>query len=224
MKIIFLGDSLTWGGYGGDFVAAVQQRCPDHDIINAGVGGNTVMNLARRLDDVLAQEPDGIFVMVGGNEAIAYSQPETRRYYEQVQEIADGTVTPQQFEQAYRDLLTQIHTHHVLAWVGLPPAEYNPTVVEAFRQYNAIARRVAEALNVDVLDFMAHFVPDDIRERPPLDIRTINLIGRRSSSGWSDYEAAQGEGGYTFTFDGLHITPDTAQTMAGLIIDFLDLG
>ena len=79
MKIVFLGDSLTWGGYGGDFVAEVDRRLPQHTIVNAGVGGNTVINLLNRLDSVLDQEPDGVFVMVGGNDAISYSQPQTRR-------------------------------------------------------------------------------------------------------------------------------------------------
>ena len=223
MKVAFLGDSLTWGGYGGDFVGEIQRRCPAHDIINSGHGGNTVINLLRRLDDVLAEGPDGIFVMIGGNDAISFTQPETRPYYEHVQKIPDGYVTPEQFEQTYRDLLTQIQIHHALAWVGLPPAEYNPPIVSAFRQYNTSADRVAQSLNIDVLDFMAYFEPESIPERPPLDMKTINLIGQRTRTGWSDYENAKHEGGYRFTFDGLHVMPDAAAKMAELIIDFVDL-
>ena len=115
MKIIFLGDSLTWGGYGGDFVAEVARQMPDHDIINAGQVGNTVLSLLRRLDRVLSQKPDGIFVMVGGNDAISRTQPATRPYYEQTQKVPGGIVTPDQFAQTYRDLLLQIHARHVLA-------------------------------------------------------------------------------------------------------------
>ena len=59
MRIIFLGDSLTWGGYGGNFVDVVAQLMPEHDIINAGVGGDTAINIERRLDDELAEhQPD----------------------------------------------------------------------------------------------------------------------------------------------------------------------
>lgn len=222
MKIVFLGDSLTWGGYGGNFVAELAKLLPEHEIVNAGIGGNTVLNLLNRVDDVLAEDdPDGIFVMVGGNDAISYSQPATRRYYEQVQKVPGGIVTPEQFAQAYRDLLTRIQLAQVLAWVGLEPSEYNPETVAAVRQYNALAREAARALNIPVLDLMAHFPPQNVQPRPPLNQADINLIGKRSSSDWEDYETEQRRGGYSFTFDGLHLTPQSAKQLAKIIADSL---
>ena len=221
MKIIFLGDSLTWGGYGGDFVAGVRRRLHDHEIINAGEGGNTAINLQRRLDAVIDQHPDGVFVMVGGNDAISHSQPATRRYYEQVQKIDGGQVTPEQFADAYHDILTRLHLARIITWVGLAPVEHNTAVLEAMRRYNAAARAVAEAQDVRILDFEAHFPVDDVPDRPPLDQAIINLIGQRTRAGWSDYESAQAEGGYQYTFDGLHITPATAERAADLIVEFL---
>lgn len=224
MKIVFLGDSLTWGKYGGDYVAEVAKLLPAHTIINAGMGGNTVLNLLHRVDDIVADAPDGIFVMVGGNDAISSTQPATRRYYEQVQKVPGGIVSPEQFSQTYRDLLTHIQLAHVLTWVGLELGEYNPEVVSTLRQYNSLAREAAESLNVPVIDLMAHFpAPDNLPARPPLTQTDINLIGKRASSGWSDYETERQRGNYTFTFDGLHITPEAAKTMAAIIVDFLDL-
>jgi lysophospholipase L1-like esterase len=87
MRIVFLGDSLTWGGYGGNFVDAVQKQMPEHEIINAGVAGDTVVNLLRRVENVLTEtKPDALFVMVGGNDATSYSQPKTRGYYRKVKQ------------------------------------------------------------------------------------------------------------------------------------------
>ncbi len=223
MKVIFLGDSLTWGGYGGNFIENIQARCQHDEIINAGDGGNTVLNLLWRIDDVLDLQPDGIFVMVGGNDVISYIYPQTRPYYKKSQMIPTGTVSPTQFEQAYRDLLTRIQLNHVLVWVGLPPAEYSPDLVAELRNYNAIAHKLAQSMNIETLDFMDHFVPTQIKPRPPLDLKQINLIGERTRAGWADYETARQAGDYTFTFDGLHMMPATAQTMADLIIDLLAL-
>lgn len=223
MKIVFLGDSLTWGGYGGDFVAEIQRRCPQHEIINAGHGGNTVINLRRRLDQVLLHEPDGIFVMIGVNDALSLIQSATRPYYQQAQNITDGIVTPAQFERAYRDLLTQINLNHTLTWVGLPPVEYNPAIVETLAQYNGIARQMARAFNIETLDLMAHFQPEQIAERPALTLKTINLIGQRTRTGWADYEHDRQAGGFSFTFDGFHLMPETAVEIADIVIDFLDL-
>ena len=223
MRVVCLGDSLTWGGYGGNFVAAFQGLLPQHEIINSGSGGNTVINLLRRVNEELDPPPDGVFVMVGGNDAISNLYPATRPYYEQVQQIPGGRVTPQQFAPAYRELLTRILSQHVLAWVGLPPVEYSPALVETLQRYNRLAQESAGSLSIPVLDLMARFPADAVPERPPLDISTINLIGRRSGSGWSDYEAARREGGYSFTFDGLHLMPAAAEKMAHIIAGFLDL-
>lgn len=224
MKLVFLGDSLTWGGHGGNWVAEIARRCDQHEIINAGVGGNTVVNLLRRLDeDVIAHEPDGIFVMVGGNDSISYSQPQTRPYYKKSQGIPDGVVTPEMFASTYRDLLTELQLNHIQTWMGLAPAEYNPVVVEHKRQYNELAAEVARAFNVPVLDLMAQLKPDEIKDRPPISIAFIDRIGQRVASGWNDYENERQREGYTYTFDGLHLTPAAAQIVAGLVIDFLEL-
>lgn len=222
MKLVFLGDSLTWGGYGGSYVDALRRLMPEHEIINAGEGGNTAINLLRRLEsDVLSHDPDGVFVMVGGNDAISFCQPKTRSYYRQGQQIDDGCVTIDQFEAAYRELLTQLQLAHVLVWVGLPPIEYNRTVVDTVRAYNERVREIARSLNVPVLNLMAAFTPDEVPERPPLDIGHILTIGRREQSGWNAFEEAQREGGYSFTFDGLHLTPESAEQVAEQIAAFI---
>ncbi len=217
MKIAFLGDSLTWGEYGGSYVRELQTLRPADKLVNAGVGGNTVINLRRRVDEVLDQEPDGVFVMVGGNDAISYLYPETRRYYRRAQSIPEGVVTPEQFAATYRDLLTHIQVRHVLAWVGLPPVEYSRELVETLRHYNHAAKEIAEKLKVPVIDLLTKFVPDTIPARPPLNMQTINLIGDHIQSGWSDFEQARQAGGYTFTFDGLHLMPESARPMAEAI-------
>lgn len=221
MRIVFLGDSLTWGGYGGDFVAEVARRLPQHTVVNAGEGGNTALNLLRRLPAVLEQEPDGVFVMVGGNDAISYSQPQTRRYYARAQGVPGGAVTPDQFAAAYRDLLTRIQLARALAWVGLPPVEYSPPLVAAMRQYNERARAAAAALSVPVLDLAAAFTAESVRARPELDQGAINLIGARVRAGWHAYEPERKAGGFTYTFDGLHFTPEAAARCGALVADFV---
>jgi lysophospholipase L1-like esterase len=224
MKIVFFGDSLTEGSYGGNYVNVLREKHPEHELINAGQSGNTVINLLDRLEsDVLVLEPDGVFVMVGGNDAISYSQPRTQIYYKQVQNIPDGVVTPDQFSQTYRELLGTLQTNYIQTWVGLPPAEYNPAVVEAQQQYNRLAADAARSMGIPTLDLMPHFKPDDIPQRPMLDLAFIQEIGRRSQGGWSDYETSRQEKGFTYTFDGLHLLPESAGRMAELIGDFLPL-
>jgi lysophospholipase L1-like esterase len=222
MRIVFLGDSLTWGRYGGDFVAQVAAQMPDHTILNAGVGGDTVINLLRRVDEVIETfKPDAIFVMVGGNDAVSYINPVVRPYYKSAKKIEVGQVTPEQFRSTYRDLLLHIQTNYIQVAVGLAPTEFNVELVEARHQYNAIAREVAEDANIPILDLDALFTPAQPIIRPPADIAFIQQIGARSSSGWNDYETERAKWGYTFTFDGMHLLPETAKRFADVIVPFI---
>lgn len=221
MNIVFLGDSLTWGGYGGDFVKVVAHILPEHTVINAGIGGSTVINLLRRLDEVLDAGADVVFVMVGGNDAISMLYPQTRSYYKHAQGIPDGVVSPEAFQQGYRELLIRLQASHTTTFVGLPPVEYSTALVELLARYNALAQQTAETLNIPVLDLAAHFKPAAILGAPPIDLKFIQQIGRRSSSGWADYETERARLGYTFTFDGLHLMPAAAVDIGHWIAAFL---
>ncbi len=226
MRIIFFGDSLTWGGYGGNFVTAIAEAMPEHEIINAGQGGNTVINLLRRVDDdVIAKEPDAVFVMVGGNDSISYSQPATRPYYKKSMAIPeDGAVTPAMFVETYRELLTKLHLNHIHTLMGLAPAEYNAEVVRSKQNYNAKAADIARSMNIPVLDLQPHFnpKPEEMVDRPPISLKFIDTIGRRSANGWDAYEAERERNGYTYSFDGLHFTPDSVSRITDLIVPFLE--
>ncbi len=222
MKIVFLGDSLTWGGYGGNFVDIVSQTLSSHTIINEGVGGDTVVNLHQRYESVINEHnPDVMFVMVGGNDAASYTMPDTQIYYRSNKKIDNGIVTPELFEQTYRDLLTHLQLNHIVTFVGLAPTEYNLTLLSAKHQFNQIAQKVARSLNIDVLDLEIPFATDSIPDREPVSLKFIQDIGYRVSSGWTDFEAEKDKYGYTYTFDGMHLLPSSAEKMGRLIADFL---
>ena len=221
-KIAFLGDSLTWGGYGGNFVDVVREQLPEHDIINAGVGGDTVVNLLRRIDEVLEKhQPDTVFVMVGGNDATSYSMPKTRGYYKKAKQLEEGYVDPETFESTYDDLLHHLQLNFVQALVGVAPTEYSRELIDIRKQYNQITRNVADRLSIPVLDLETPFTPETPVERPPVDIGFIVQIGDRGSSGWSDFESERDKWGYTYTFDGTHLMPDTAKLFADRIVPFI---
>jgi lysophospholipase L1-like esterase len=188
------------------------------------VGGDTILNLLQRLDaDVLSHEPDGVFVMCAGNDAISYIYPDVRKYYRRSKDVPEGTVTPELYAQSYRELLTRLQVAHVQTWVGLSPSEYSPELFDTVRQYNDLAGETARALNIPVLDLMPSFKAEIIPSRPPLTMDTIRLIGQREMSGWNDYENEQQRNGYQYTFDGLHLTPKAAAQLAEIIVEFLNL-
>ncbi len=70
MRIICFGDSLTeCGGKNGRYSDILQDRFPNHEFINAGVGGETFVDARNRLHrDVLALNPDVVLIEFGAND------------------------------------------------------------------------------------------------------------------------------------------------------------
>lgn len=218
----FLGDSLTWGGYGGNYVEHVREMMPDHTIINAGVGGDTVVNLLRRVENVLERHDfDALFIMVGGNDATSYTMPKTRGYYRKAKALDGGQVSPEQFVAAYRELIETVQAAFVNPLIGLAPTEYSRELVAAKREYNDLTRNLAQEMRVPLLDLDALFTPEHPIEREPITLKFIQQIGDRGSRGWNDYEKERADFGYTYTFDGLHLMPAAAQRFAEYIVPFL---
>jgi lysophospholipase L1-like esterase len=223
MKIVFLGDSLTNGSYGGDWVAVVAQQLPKHEVINEGVGGDTVVNLAARLEKVLQKHsPDAVFVMVGGNDVVSHIFPDTRLYYKSSKKIApDGIVAPERFATTYRELLTYLLLERVQPFVGLASTEYNAELVQERQRYNRLTREIAAGLAIPVCDLETPFLPTQPVQREPVTMKFIQEIGKRQSEGWHDFEVERAKYGYTYTFDGMHLMAETAPKFAALVVAFL---
>ena len=61
VKVVFLGDSITEGGYWNEIFPSV-------NIVNRGIGGDTTGNVLDRIDQVFKLKPEKIFLMIGVND------------------------------------------------------------------------------------------------------------------------------------------------------------
>jgi lysophospholipase L1-like esterase len=221
MKIIFFGDSLTQGTFGISYVDRVAAALPQHQIINKGINGDTSLNLYQRVDeDVIALRPDGVFILVGINDAVSAVEPRSRPYYHMVKHIPGGQLSPVAFRENMRAILGKLKHAHIQTWVGLPPIEYNPAQVAMLRDVNTYAAAVCHEIGVPALDILATLTPKHVPERhiSPLALyrRSLEMLfGRRKYDQWRK------DGGYAYSFDGVHLTEDGAQRMADLIVPFL---
>jgi len=70
MRIVCFGDSLTsCGGTNGRYSDVLQDRFPNHEFINNGVGGDTFLEARARLQtDVIDLNPDVVIVGFGAND------------------------------------------------------------------------------------------------------------------------------------------------------------
>jgi len=150
-KIVFIGDSITeWGRFEDEENLGVNYVRIIHDylkvtypekqlqIINKGIGGNRVTDLVERWEeDVIAQNPDIVSVSIGINDV-----------WRQVDGSEVDQVYPEQFEQLYDDILSQLKTKTKAQIIIMEPtvmaedieAEGNKMLVP----YVEAARRLAE--------------------------------------------------------------------------------
>ncbi len=82
LRLMIFGDSLV-AGYGIDAVTAfprqlesrLKARGFDVDVLNAGVSGDTTSGGRSRLDWTLAEKPDAIMIVLGGNDMLRGIDP-----------------------------------------------------------------------------------------------------------------------------------------------------
>jgi lysophospholipase L1-like esterase len=222
MKIIFFGDSLTQGTIGVGYVDKIARVLRGHHFINQGVNGDTSLNLYRRVDqDVIAERPDGVFIMIGINDAVSSVESGSKLYFRFVKRVRGGQLSPISFRENMRALLGKLVAAQIKTWVALPPIESNPAQVNTLREMNAYTAEICREFGIPTLDLMAQMTPKTIPERPMSSVGNLraNLFGLL----WRDkyYDTQREAGGFSYSFDGIHLTDTGAQRMADLIAPFL---
>ncbi len=154
IRIVFLGDSLTAGlGLPEEeaFPALVERRLLADGFqvraVNAGVSGDTSAGGLSRLDWLLRQSPDILFVSLGANDGLR-------------------GLSPAMTERNLREIVERTRAagaRVVLAGMQLPP-NYGPDYVESFE---ALFPALADELEVEWIPFLLEGVAG---------IRRLNLV------------------------------------------------
>ena len=224
MKIVFFGDSLTQGTYGVNYVNKVAAQMPGHHFINQGINGDTSLNLYKRVDqDVIDLQPNGVLIMIGVNDAISHAEPKSRLYYRFYKRLPGGQISPIAFRENLRAILTKLRFAQIRVWLVLPPVENHPVVVETLKEMNRYAIELATEYQVPALDLMELMTPHKVPERPTLHaiVKMQQNLIRTLTLNTDGYDRLRNAGGFQYSFDGVHLTENGAQTIADAITDFL---
>lgn len=158
-RIVFLGDSITQGGGGpkGYVTLIKKELAGKHkdlgiEVVNAGISGNKVPDLQRRLDkDVIAKKPTLVVVYIGINDV-----------WHGERDPARGT-TPEKYEAGLKEIIGKIQK------AGARVVLCTPTVIGEKKtgtntldakldQYAEISRKVAKETDVPLCDLRKAFV------------------------------------------------------------------
>jgi isoamyl acetate esterase len=163
-KIVFLGDSITQGGGGPNgYVTLIRNALADKhkdlgiEIVNAGISGNKVPDLQRRLDkDVIAKKPTLVVIYIGINDV-----------WHGLTDPARGS-SKEKFEEGLKEIIGKIKDN------GARVVLCTPTVIgektggankadSKLDEYSDISRRIAKELKLPLCDLRKAFV-DNLKE------------------------------------------------------------
>ncbi|MFT4123802.1 MAG: GDSL-type esterase/lipase family protein [Microbacteriaceae bacterium] len=228
--VIPLGDSITQGQIGADWVGSLAERYAGDDtaFVNAGVNGNLAWNVLQRLDAVIAARPAIVTLLIGTNDVSGARSAEMAALYRQQQGIPRAP-TADWFEENVAAILDRMRfeTDARIALLEIPLAgerldeEPNLTVLA----YNGILHRLAADRGIEVLpvfDRLAAVLPAGATPPPfAIDIAQTIQAATDHARGrsWDEISASNG---LSLLIDQVHLNDRAGGIVADLVAGFLD--
>lgn len=165
-KVVFFGDSITeMGAKPGGYIVRMKEALEkkgvgsDYDLIGAGIGGNKVYDLYLRMDDdVLAQNPDVVFVWVGVNDVW--------------HKATSGTGTDAgKFEKFYTAIINKLLDKHIRVLLVTPAVigektDFTNQQDGDLNAYAQIVRNLAQKYHCGLVDLREAFHTYDLKNNP----------------------------------------------------------
>lgn len=158
-RIVFLGDSITQGGAGPNgYVTMIRQALDKKhadlkiEVLGAGISGNKVPDLQRRVDkDVIAKKPTIVFIYIGINDV-----------WHGEKDPARGTL-PDAFEAGIKEVIGKCRDAGATVVLCTPSVigeklDGANTLDAKLDQYSDISRKIAKELNLPLCDLRKAFL------------------------------------------------------------------
>jgi lysophospholipase L1-like esterase len=165
-KVIFFGDSITFmGAKPGGYIVRMKDALDkknlgsDYDLIGAGIGGNKVYDLYLRMDDdVLAQNPDIVFIWIGVNDVWHKTTSAT------------GT-DPDKFEKFYTAIINKFLDRHIRLFLVTPAVigektDFTNQQDGDLNAYSQIIRNLAQKFHAGLVDLREIFHTYELKNNP----------------------------------------------------------
>jgi lysophospholipase L1-like esterase len=231
--VVCIGDSITHGRVSCDYVEELSRRLSPagYVFINAGINGEFAYNVLRRIDQVIACNPDYVTILIGTNDANATLSDDNAE--SGVREMA----LPQKpdkgwYRQNLRGICSKLkaNTRARIALLSLPPIGEDHASTPFLRavQFSAVIREIAAAHKITYLPLneqMAEYL-ERHGAAPALDYTNHQYvmykdIFKHYVLGRSYNEIARANG-FLLVTDFLHLNCTAAGMTADIIQDFLE--
>jgi len=156
-KVIFFGDSITQMGVNpGGYITLLQDSInkkglsSQYELIGSGVGYNKVYDLYLRMDDdVLAKNPDRVFIWIGVND-VGHKRS-----------MGTGT-DADKFERFYEAIIKKLQAKNIQLVLCTPASigertDYTNSEDGELNYYSGMIRNLAKKFNCGLVDFRKDF-------------------------------------------------------------------
>lgn len=157
-KVVFFGDSITQAGVNpGGYITLMQEMvkakglAEKYELIGEGIGGNKVYDLyLRHEDDVLAHNPDHVFIYVGVNDVW--------------HKASHGTGTDSdKFVKFYQALINKMKAQNIKITLCTPATigertDHSNSQDGDLNYYSKLIRDLAQENNCDLIDLRKEFL------------------------------------------------------------------
>jgi lysophospholipase L1-like esterase len=225
MTISFFGDSLTEGIPGASYFEILKKRLPDSELINYGVGGETVLSLYKRITRSKPDHPiDIAFLWIGTNDVFV----KLSWFYPLIKRVLNKPWTRnlEEFKGYYRstlDLLSR-HANNVITVSPLFLGEdlNNKWNREFVKQSQIIEELSAAYENVEYIDLRKIFIPKLKGKKISTYLPTSStrvafdtLMVKKAEQ----IDRISAERGLHFTLDGVHLNSAGAEIIADIFYE-----
>lgn len=226
-RLVLFGDSITQGDIGASYAALLQrQLAPAVHVFNAGINGDTIVNLLRRVErDVVARQPDLVVVLVGLNDiGTMYATPLHRLYYHVIKRVRQP-ISLRRYLLLYARLLKHLTDRTrarvalcTLTTLGEHPADPLQPQVDA---YSHVVRGLADRYGTSLIDLRAAFseaIARDPRRGPGYRIWWPPFDRLRTTIGRQSYNTLAAQRGFRLLIDGVHLSDAGAALVASTML------
>ncbi len=221
MRIAFVGDSLTEGIPGCSYVKILQERLPEHTLVNLGEGNDTVVSLHYRMTNTtIKQDFDLTFLWVGVNDVLRRFSSWTFRASDVI--LRDPhAMHPGEFSAYYNATLDWLkdYAQKIVAVSPLLKGETpgNPWNRQLAAYAEEIAALTAEDPGIDYLDLRTPILAY-LEGRPVSSYLPPNALRVLFDALWlrtaKQIDARARRRGLHVTLDGVHLNSTGTQLVA----------
>ncbi len=232
--LLCLGDSITHGALGGNWVASLRAHLAGEGwlVANGGINGQQVWNIAQRLERALECRPDMAVLFIGTNDVMAQQRSDRAALYvkqNRLPQVPDLDWSIAQLVELVPRLCAAVSR---VALCTIPPLgdDEEHEIAALVARYNRAVREQAAAHGCVLLD-----VHGAVRSllgparrpyvgAPRAIFRLIMSVGAAHYLRGRSWDAIARSAGFGATVDGIHLTDTAAARVHDLVAGFVREG